>query len=268
MTEFPYSSPLKEYIQGMILQKRSLGYKFDSSPRLLYKFDQFCLTYGCTEPVLSKELVLIWSQKRPNEAYATVQHRVGIIRHLALYMNRIGVNAYVLPKNITSKGPAYIPYIFSNHELAAFYKQVDSCHYCAEVPYRHWIMPLLFRILYGCGLRVSEALHLKVRDVDLLTGVLTIWDGKFNKDRLVPLSTELLERCHAYVNQIHMFSEPGDYFFPSPNNQPITIGNIYKNFRKFLWKARISHGGWGKGPRVHDFRYPNLNKIQTFFKSA
>ena len=82
MTEFPYSSPLKEYIQGMILQKRSLGYKFDSSPRLLYKFDQFCLTYGCTEPVLSKELVLIWSQKRPNEAYATVQHRVGIIMTL------------------------------------------------------------------------------------------------------------------------------------------------------------------------------------------
>ena len=78
---------------------------------------------------------------------------------------------------------------------------------------------------------------------------------KFNKDRLVPLSTELLDRCHAYVKQIHMFSDPDDYFFPSPNRQPITIGSIYKNFRRFLWKARISHGGWGKGPRVHDFRH-------------
>ena len=92
MTEFPYSSPLKEYIQGMILQKRSLGYKFDSSTRLLYKFDQFCLAYGCTEPVLSKELVQIWSQKRPNEAHATVKHRVGIIRQLALYMTQSGVH--------------------------------------------------------------------------------------------------------------------------------------------------------------------------------
>jgi integrase len=255
MTEFAYNSPLKEFIQGMIRQKHSLGYKYDSSPRLLYQLDQFCLAYGCTEPILSKELVQIWSQKRPNEAHASMQHRAGIIRQLALYMTQIGVHAYVLPKNITPKGSAYIPYIFSNHELAAFFNQVDSCHYCTEVPYRHWIMPLLFRILYGCGLRVSEALHLKVRDVNLLTGVLTIWDGKFNKDRLVPLSTELLERCHAYVKQIHMFSEPDDYFFPSPNKQPITIGNIYKNFRKFLWKARISHGGWGKGPRVHDFRH-------------
>jgi len=94
MTEFAYSSPFKEFIQGMILQKRSLGYKFDSSPRLLYKFDQFCLAHGCTEPVLSKELVQIWSQKRPNEAHATMQHRLGIIRQLALYMNQIGVHAY------------------------------------------------------------------------------------------------------------------------------------------------------------------------------
>ena len=44
MTEFTFHSPLSEYIQGMIPQKRSLGYKYDgSSSRLLYKFDQFCL---------------------------------------------------------------------------------------------------------------------------------------------------------------------------------------------------------------------------------
>jgi integrase/recombinase XerD len=256
MIEFVYRSPFKEYIQGMILQKRSLGYKYDdSSPRLLHKFDQFCLAHGCTEPVLSKELVQIWTQKHPNEAQATFLHRVGMIRQLAMYMTRIGVHAYVFPKNILPKGPEYIPYIFSNDELAAFFEQADACHYCAEVPHRHWIMPLLFRILYGCGLRLSEALNLKVRDVDLHAGVLTIIDGKFNKDRLVPLSTGLLDRCHAYVKQIHLFSDSNAYFFPSPNGKAITKGNVYKNFRKFLWKARISHGGWGKGPRVHDFRH-------------
>ena len=73
MTEFVYSSPFKEFIQGMILQKHSLGYKYDSSPRVLYKFDQFCLAYGCTEPILSKELVQSWSQKHPNEAHATMK---------------------------------------------------------------------------------------------------------------------------------------------------------------------------------------------------
>jgi hypothetical protein len=47
MTEFTFRSPLREYIKGMIAQKRSLGYKYDvSSSRLLSKFDQFCLAQG------------------------------------------------------------------------------------------------------------------------------------------------------------------------------------------------------------------------------
>lgn len=105
MTEFIFNSPFKEHIQGMILQKRSMGYKYDDScSRVLYKFDQFCLTHSCTEPVLSKDLVQIWAQKHPNEAQATFLSRVGIIRQLAMYMDRIGVRAYVFPKTSFEKG--------------------------------------------------------------------------------------------------------------------------------------------------------------------
>ena len=54
-----------------------------------------------------------------------------------------------------------------------------------------------------------------------------------------------------------MAGQPGwDWFFPgSQAGQPLTLGNIYKNFRRFLWQARISHGGPGHGPRVHDLRH-------------
>jgi integrase/recombinase XerD len=255
MTKFVFSSPFQQYIQEVIRQKQSLGYKYDSSARSLYKFDQFCLAYGRMESDLSKDLVQAWCQKRPNEAHATLRNRIVVVRQLAMYMNRIGVQAYVLPKNTISKGPRYIPHIFSNDELASLYKQTDACRYRPEVPNRQWIMPLLFRMLYGCGLRISEALHLKLRNVDLNTGVLTIIDGKFNKDRLVPLSTELLHRCQTYVKHVHTFSDANAYFFLGPSGQAVTLNNVYKNFRKFLWKARISHGGWGKGPRLHDFRH-------------
>ena len=255
MTQFAYGSPFQGFIEEMIRQKRAMGYKYGSCERTLYKFDQFCLAYGCTEPVLTKELVREWSRKRPNEAQATLNNRIVVVRQLAVHMARLGIQAYVLPKNIFSKGPRYIPYIFSNAELATFFKQADACHVQSIFPNRHWIMPLLFRMLYSCGLRISEALNLKIRDVDLHDGVLTILDGKYNKDRLVPLSTEILQQCHTYVKQVHLFSADNDYFFPAPNGQAVTQGNVYKNFRKFLWKARISHGGWGKGPRVHDFRH-------------
>jgi len=116
-------------------------------------------------------------------------------------------------------------------------------------------MPLLFRLLYGCGLRISEALNLRVEDIDLHDGILTVIDGKFNKDRLVPLGEENSHRCCEYMKTVHLFSDKSAYLFPSPNEQRITHGNAYKNFRRFLWQARISHGGWGKGPRLHDIRH-------------
>jgi integrase len=255
MNPFSYNSPLKQCIQAMINEKRALGYKYDSSARLLYKFDQFCLTYGCTAPILSKELVLAWCQKHPNEAQATYRTKLTVIRQLAMHMDRIGMNAFVLPLNYTPKGPKYVPYIFSNKELTTFFEQTDSCHYCAEVPHRQWIMPLLFRMLYSCGLRISEALNLKMVDVNLQIGVLTIIDGKFNKDRLVPISPALQIRCYDYVKRVHAFSDEQAYFFPALNGKAVSRRNAYSNFRKFLWQSRISHGGWGKGPRVHDFRH-------------
>lgn len=116
-------------------------------------------------------------------------------------------------------------------------------------------MPVLFRLLYGCGLRLSEALKLRVQHVDLKDGILSVMDGKFNKDRLVPMSENCLTRCRTYAQRVHPLSNEQAYFFPSPSGAQITTGNVYKNYRRFLWQAGISHGGWGKGPRLHDMRH-------------
>jgi len=255
MSVFCYNSPLREFIEGMIREKRSLGYQYDSSTRILYNFDQFCLRQGCVDAIITKELIHDWVQKKPNESPATLQTRACVVRQLALYMTRLGIQAYVLPKIVLPKRPDYTPYIFSDKEIASLFEQTDACHYCAEVPVRHFIMPLLFRLLYGCGLRISEALNLRLREVDLHTGVLTVIDGKFNKDRLVPMSLENTRRCRDYMKVVHVLSNDNTYLFPAPNEEAITKGNVYKNFRRFLWQARISHGGWGKGPRLHDFRH-------------
>ncbi len=255
MTDFNYQSPFQPFIEGLIREKRSLGYHYDGSPRLLYQFDQFCRHSGCTDAVVTPALVNAWIQQSPHQSLATRHNRASVVRQLALYMSRLGIPAYVLPGDALPRVPAYTPYIFSDREMAALFQQVDACRYCAEVPLRHHIMPLLFRLLYGCGLRISEALNLRRQEVDLPTGVLTVIGGKFNKDRLVPMSPDNSRRCADYVKQVHGFSDPGDYFFPAPQGQALTKGNAYKNFRRFLWQARISHGGWGKGPRLHDLRH-------------
>jgi len=116
-------------------------------------------------------------------------------------------------------------------------------------------MPVLFRMLYMCGLRVSEARLLKIGDVDLEKGILTINHSKKDNSRLVPMSASLTERCRHYSQMVHPYPASEKYYFPGLNDKPMTIGNVYKNFRRFLWGAGISHAGRGHGPRIHDFRH-------------
>ena len=79
-------------------------------------------------------------------------------------------------------------------------------------------------------------------------------DGKGGKDRQVPVSAPLRVRLADYHARV-AGRTGGDWFFPGTSGRPLTVANIDKNFRRFLWQARIPHGGRGHGPRVHDLRH-------------
>jgi integrase len=106
-----------------------------------------------------------------------------------------------------------------------------------------------------CGLRASEARLLKVADVDLENGILTIKQSKKDNSRLVPMSDFLTAYCRIFSKKVHSNPVAENYYFPALGGKSMTLGNVYKNFRRFLWRAKISHGGPGVGPRVHDFRH-------------
>ncbi len=91
--------------------------------------------------------------------------------------------------------------------------------------------------------------------VDLDDGILTINHSKKDNSRQVPMSDFLTERCRSFSKRVHPYSVAEDYYFPALDGKPMTILNLYHNFRRFLWRARISHGGRGCGPRIHDLRH-------------
>jgi integrase len=81
----------------------------------------------------------------------------------------------------------------------------------------------------------------------------------------VPVSEPLRVRLADYHTQVG--ERPGrNWFFPGRAGLPLTLGNIDKNFRRFLWQARIPHGGRGRGPRVHDLRHTfAVNNLRFWF---
>jgi integrase len=175
------------------------------------------------------------------------------------------VPAWVLPAGALPRPARYVPYIYTDQELAALFAQTDRCHYNSQVPFRHLVMPVLFRTIYACGLRVSEARLLRFADVDADAGVLTIRNAKGGKDRQVPVSEALRNRLAGYDVRV-AGRTGGEWFFPGTAGQPLTLMNVERNFRRFLWQARIPHGGKGHGPRIHDLRHVfAVNNLRSWF---
>lgn len=255
MTDIVYTGPFGKHIINYVKLKQSLGYKYTAEAHHLKRFDTFTLEKYNFITTLTKEIVLDWCSKKPYEAQANQCTRASIIREFSKYLDSVGIEAYMMPKGYYPHKTKYMPHIYSDKELKQFFAETEKCHYSSEAPYRHLIMPVFFRMVYTCGLRVSEARLLQVDDVDLNAGILTISHSKKDNDRLVPMGNSLEKRCREYSNAVHLRSKPEEYYFPTLDGKPMTIGNVYKNFRKFLWKAGISHHGRGYGPRVHDFRH-------------
>lgn len=255
MNEIIYEGPFKEHLKNHVELKQAVGYKYKTEADHLKRFDRFTIEKYPNETDLTKEIALDWCNKKTYEAQANQCSRASIIRQFAVYLDSIGVKAYIIPKGYYPTEEQYLPYIFSADELKRFFAETDKCQYCYECPSRHLIMPVFFRMIYLCGLRLSEARLLKVSDVDLDKGILTINHSKKDKSRLVPMSASLIEHCRQYSKMVHPAPVSEDYYFPALDGKPMTIGNVYKNFRRFLWRARISHGGRGYGPRIHDFRH-------------
>jgi integrase len=255
MNDYTFKEPFAEHIQNHISLKQAIGYKYKTEANHLLRFSYFTEEKYSEATMLTKEIVLDWCSKKSYETQENQCSRASIMRQLAISMDNSGIGSYIIPKSFYSSGEKYIPYIYTDDELKSFFQQTDHCHYVSECPYRHHIMPVFFRMIYSCGLRSSEARLLKISDVNLDEGILTIQHSKKDNSRLVPMSLELTQRCRKYFFIVHVFANDNDWFFPGLNGKPMTIGNVYHNFRRFLWKAGISHDGRGKGPRVHDFRH-------------
>ncbi len=79
----------------------------------------------------------------------------------------------------------------------------------------------LFSILYGCGLRLSEALNLKIHTVKGNPNTLRI-QGKGKKERLVPLLPEVLEKISLYLNYHPQKSDPDSFLFLGARGAPLS----------------------------------------------
>lgn len=99
----------------------------------------------------------------------------------------------------------------------------------------------IIALLYGCGLRISEVLNLKIEHIDSKANVINIIQGKGKKDRIVMLPAELLTLLRAYYVQY----KPTVYLFNGQNNAPQYSERSINLFLKSIAKTA------GVNSRIH-----------------
>lgn len=253
--QFVFTGPFKDYCFQYVSYKRNLGFSFGESSFYLLRFmDDYFKQYRLSSPVLTKRMVEDFVSRRDKEALKTQHMRMSLIRQFALFMNRVGFDFYVFPNERKPLPKTFTPYIFTHDEIDRMMNVVDHLPYMPQSKHFHLVYPMLFRMLYGCGLRINEALSLKKSEVDLVNGILTITKAKNGTTRLIPMSWTLIDYCRRYAESMNFDMSGEGYYYPSRDSGKYHRTPVYVKFKQFMKIAGIFSAG-KVGPRVHDIRH-------------
>jgi len=177
-----------------------------------------------------------------------------------------------LPAVIPKRPQPLIPYIYNVKELRALfnacfiYQKNRSC----LGPY---MVRMLLLLLYGAGLRISEAIKLTLADVNLSQALLTIRETKFRKTRLVPLGKQLTKSLHEYATQRQKekySQDPEAPFFIGRNGKAVKQSTVQHAFRRICKKAGIRRTDGARfQPRIHDLRHTfAVHRLTAWYKEG
>ena len=128
-----------------------------------------------------------------------------------------------------------LPEVFSQEEVQGILNSV--------VNLKH---KTLLSLIYSAGLRIGEALNIKLKDLDSKRKMLHIHQGKGKKDRYIPLSDKILEMIIKY----YKLYKPKEYLFEGQNGGRYTETSARQVFKKALKRAGIK-----KRATLHTLRH-------------
>jgi integrase len=255
---FEFTSIFASYIREYIELRESFSIKMRVQSGVLRQFDRYCVKIGWTDAVLDEELVANWFALHQNDSTSTRSHRISTLKGFSDYLKTVGVDVRWFPHpGYVGRQTRYTPYIYTEEEVRHIFSASDRLLKPRGDSMFHIVFPAVLKVLYCCGLRMSETLAIRVRDVDLEYGFIFVEQAKFESSRKLPISASLLEVLRAYrtANQELIGIDENGFFFPNSLGEKYSQRTVYDKFRTILWQSGISHQGKGKGPRVHDLRH-------------
>lgn len=184
----------------------------------LPNFDRFCHQYFPNESILTKEIAFAWCNNAKGYGGA---NRARVIRGFARYILLTGEKAYIMPPSFFPSKKPELPYIMNDVELRNFFEATDHYPRYGQNPLLEYTAAVIFRLQYACGMRPQEVRRLRCIDFNFQENTIYIAEGKHNKDRCLPINTDVAEMCKKYNNIAESRIPNRIYFFQSP------AGSVY-----------------------------------------
>ena len=122
------------------------------------------------------------------------------MRQLTEHARTVGWDVYTPAARTRVRAAHQPPYVFTDDEVRRLFGAIDAQR-MSSYSNKAIVDPVLFRVLYGTGLRISEALKLAVSDVDTRAGTLRIRDSKNGAGRTIPMPGRLKARENRLARQ-------------------------------------------------------------------
>jgi integrase len=257
-------STLPELVAELVALRHAGGYRFKLPQRVLRQFVEHCRRQGYPDASITQEAVDGFLYGRHLRA-STVRRNELVLRQLAEHARAAGWDAHLPAASTRVRVRHQPPYVFTDEETRRLFTAIDS-QPMSSFSNKALVDPVLFRVLYGAGLRVSEALNLLLPDVDTNAGTLRIRDSKNGAGRTIPITTRLAATLDAYIAAAHPAPEPNDHvFYSRAGGRPIDQSTVYLRFRGYLADADIPHFTGGPHPHSlrHGFAVANLRRWAT-----
>lgn len=255
---------LADAITHYVDLKQSLGMRFRDERYVLQAFHRQVGAVLIAE-VSSDAVARFLAGRGPITATWLKKHRVlrGFFQH---WIARGRITEMPVPTVVPRVRSTFVPHIYTDDQLrrllaAVAVNQARSGCQISAATFR-----VLLLLLYGAGLRISEAVHLTRKDVDLQGGVLLIRETKFHKSRALPLGPTLLDlvATHAACAARGPARESDAPFFITTGGTAISTAMARMNFVHLRMRAGID-----RRARLHDLRHSfAVNRLVAWYREG
>lgn len=259
-TRDPFRSLLAEDIQIYLDCKRATGRKFNTEELALRLFDRFLSDYPVVDKAdLSPALIEAFLASRPRTRPRSFNHLLGVLRCFFAWTAIQDRSAYspvqAQPRPTTSR---LLPFLFEPEQVQHILDVAARLPDNPRAIHRKDVYPLIFRLMYGLGLRVGEVVRLCHKDVDRQRRLLVIRETKFGKSRIVPFGPKLGEHIAAYLLKRTNWDgqwQADDPLFFFTHKRPLRPETISHTFHRLLPKMELSMTPGTAPPCLHCLRH-------------